>query len=161
MLCLSFFGQRIKRVFDNTIFYVDSIIHLIFFRSSCSQMFNKIDVLKNFAKVTKNKNSFFYNKVEDLQDGTLSRKRLRHIPIKFENFFKKIYFIENAYELLLLLFEVVITRNDIKKFYIGKFVFRYNRYKKYIHIYIYKNLRRANPFFSIICYVLLHFLFLC
>ena len=42
----------IKRAFGNTIFYPESIIHFLFFRSSRSQMLYKIDVLKNFAKVT-------------------------------------------------------------------------------------------------------------
>ena len=54
MLCLSFFGWIIKRVFKNTIFYIESIIHLLFFRSSRSQMFYKIVVLNNFAKVKEN-----------------------------------------------------------------------------------------------------------
>ena len=39
MFCLSFFCQIFKRVFKNTIFYVKSIIQLLFFRNSHSQMF--------------------------------------------------------------------------------------------------------------------------
>ena len=62
-----------------------NLIHLLFFRSSRSQMLYKLGVLKHFAKVIKN------TCVGGLQDGTLFTKRFQHrcFPINFENFLRQ------------------------------------------------------------------------
>ena len=70
-------------------------------------MFYKIDVLEPC-----------FNKVAGLQKETL----LQMFSSKFCKIFKKICFIEHP-ELLLLHFEEVIIKIDVKKFYITKISF--------------------------------------
>ena len=74
-------------------------------RRSRSQMFFKIDVLKNFANYTgKHPCWSLFNKVEGLKAcNFIIKKRLQHrcFPVKFVKFVKTLFFIEHLRWLLL------------------------------------------------------------
>ena len=66
-------------------------------RSSRSQMFFKIDVLKNFANFTGKHLCWSLLKVAGLQTYTFSKKRLQHrrFPVKFAKFLRTPFFTEH------------------------------------------------------------------
>ena len=75
------------------------------FRSSCSQMFFQIGVLKNFAKFTRKhqSQSLFFNKVAGLRPATLLKKRLWHrcFPANFAKLLRTPFRLEHLFQLLL------------------------------------------------------------
>ena len=75
------------------------------FRSSRSQMFFKIDALKNFANFTGKHLcwSLFFNKVSFERSATLLKKRLQHrcFPVKFAKYLRASFFTEHLRWLLL------------------------------------------------------------
>ena len=93
MFCLSFFGSIVKRIFNNTIFHVELLIHLLFFRSRHLQMLDKIGVLKNFCKSHRKHllQSLCLNKFAGLYAGTLLRKRFwfKCFQVNFVKFLRR------------------------------------------------------------------------
>ena len=86
-------------------------LHASFFKNSRSQMFSKIDVLKNFAKIQKN-GAFLSKKL------LAPRKRLRNScsPVNF------VKFLQNTSKLLFPRFEKVTIKIDINKIHTIKFI---------------------------------------
>ena len=68
-------------------------------RSSCSEVFCKIGVLRNFAKFTGKYLclSLFLDKVTGLRPATLLKERLWHrcFPVNFTKFLKTLFFMEH------------------------------------------------------------------
>ena len=106
-----------------------------FFRNSRSQMFYKVIVLKNFAKVTEKLlcRSFCFNKVAGLQAGTLLRKRFRQrcFPMNFVKYLRTP---------ILLLLKKKKKSNNPKRYkkvlHKKKCLFRYKKLCVIIYIYI-------------------------
>ena len=76
---------------------------LSFVRSSRSQMFLKIDVLKNFANFTEknlccNNKVSLRNKVSGLKVWNVMKKRLqrRCFPVKFQKLLRALFFLQNT-----------------------------------------------------------------
>ena len=75
------------------------------FRSSCSKVFCKKGVFKNFANFTRKHlcQRLFFNKVAGLRPATLLKTDLSHrcFPVKFVKFLRTPFFIEHLCRLLL------------------------------------------------------------